>query len=693
MTPHAEYPRPDFERSQQWVNLNGIWDFVADSDNVGLENAWYQNGTVEWAHQIVVPYPWESKTSQVYQEWLGLGWYRINLERPANWTNLRTILNFGAVHYTCMAWLNGHKLGEHTGGYLPFSFDITDDLAEGRGELIVRVEAPLDKRSIPHGKQRSIPADDYDGCAFTASSGIWQTVWLEGRPATYIASLKLRPTPELNAIEVQGIVEGPNLAKANLSLELAGQKGLELPIQGEASFSLILRIDNPQVWSPGNPHLYTIIAKLDSPDGEDRVESYTGLRKFEVRGERFYLNGQQLYIRSALDQGFWPEGIYTAPDDAALRKDVELALRAGYNLIRKHIKLENPRWLYWADKLGLLVWEEPPCIGRYSVEAIKTFEAQLVPMVARDGNHPSIIIWGIYNEEWGLDWLSGEDEEKQNAVENAYNLLSSADTTRPIIDDSGWWHVKTDILDWHYYNSDMQKWQAVTAALASDRASWFGHGLSDTNWYETQLSIKGKDHAGLPIINSEYGGGSSDKEQNWLFRWQTQDIRRYRAFSGYTYTELYDVEHEVVGIYTADRQLKDWGYDPATINAATLIIFDITSHKPGLDLIISDKVLKVPVQISHHGATALKGTLFWGWKQMEEPAGSKEVIVNSFEVSEPLELSCLYPEGVEEAGPKQFFVWLSDRHEMVVTCNFLDIEIASGELKSEHRESLLGARE
>lgn len=679
MIPHSEYPRPDFERSEHWINLNGIWDFAADSANVGLEQAWYQNGAVDWPHQIVVPYPWESKTSRINQEWLGIGWYRLKLERPANWANLRTILNFGAVHYSCTAWLNGQKLGEHTGGYLPFSFDISGALAEGRGELIVRVEAPLDKRSIPHGKQRSIPADDYDDCAFTASSGIWQTVWLEGRPATYIASLKLRPTPELNAIEVQGTLAGPNLAKANLSLELVGQTGLELAIQGEASFSLTLPIENPRLWSPDNPHLYTIAAKLNSPDGEDRVQSYTGLRKIEVRGERLYLNGQQLYIRSALDQGFWPEGIYTAPDDAALRKDVELALRAGYNLIRKHIKLENPRWLYWADKLGLLVWEEPPCTGRFSAGAVEAFEAQLAPMVARDGNHPSIIIWGIYNEEWGLDWLSGEDEARQKAVENAYNRLAAADATRPIIDDSGWWHVKTDILDWHYYDGDMRKWQAVTAALAQDRTNWFGHQLSNTNWYETRLSVKGKDHAGLPLINSEYGGGSSDLEQNWLFRWQTQDIRRYAAFSGYTYTELYDVEHEVVGIYTADRQLKDWGYDPASINAETLIIFDITPLKPGLDLIISglDRGLKVPVQISHLGATALKGTLLWGWEQTEKPAGSQAVVVNSFEISRPIELNCPYPAGVEKAGPKRFFAWFTDCNQKLISCNFLDVEIAS----------------
>lgn len=676
MTPHPEYPRPDFDRSQQWLNLNGEWDFKADPENAGLENGWFQAAATGWSKKIVVPFPWEAKSSRINQEWLEVGWYHRSLEQPAHWNDLRTVLNFGAVHYFCTVWLNGNKVGEHSGGYLPFSFDITGELAQGPAELVIRVEAPLDKRFIPHGKQRSIPVDDYDGCAFTASSGIWQTVWLEGRPSTFIASLKLQPTPELNAFEVQGVLEGPNLAKANLSLEVEGQEGQELIIQGETNFSAILKIENPQLWSPSHPHLYTIVAKLKSPDGEDTVQNYSGLRKIEVRGDRIYLNGQQLYIRAALDQGFWPDGIHTAPDDAALRKDVELALQAGFNTIRKHIKLENPRWLYWADKLGLLVWEEPPCIGRYSKEAIELFEAQLAPMVARDGNHPCIIIWGIYNEEWGLDWLSGEDEERQLAVENAYNLLKAADATRPIVDDSGWWHVKTDILDWHYYDMDMEKWQAVTAALAGDRTSWFGHGISDTEWYETQLSVKGKDHQGLPLINGEYGGGTSDKEQNWLFRWQTQDLRRHTAFSGYTYTELYDVEYEVVGIYTAERQLKDWGYEPAIINADTIIIFDLTPHQPGLDLVVQDEAIKVSVQISHYALTPLKGKLMWGWKRGVQPTGSRQIEVGSFEITAPIELISPLPEKNESPGEGKFFVWLASENNPEMAYGFLDVALA-----------------
>ncbi|MBN9390342.1 MAG: glycoside hydrolase family 2 [Chloroflexi bacterium] len=675
MIPHPEYPRPDFDRSRQWLNLNGEWDFKADPDNVGLQESWFQAGTTDWSQKIVVPFPWESKASQVNQEWLLVGWYHRTLERPADWKNLRTILNFGAVYYACTVWLNGHKVGEHTGGYLPFSFDVTGELADGPAELVVRVETVLDKSFIPHGKQRSIPADDYDGCAFTPSTGIWQTVWLEARPATYIASLKLRPNADLNAVEVQGTLEGPSLAVAKLSLAVEGQAAQEISIEGQTSFSTVLKIENPRLWSPADPYLYDVVVNLASPDGADSVRTYTGLRKIEVRGEFIFLNDQRIYVRAALDQGFWPEGIYSAPDDAALRKDVELALEAGFNMIRKHIKFENPRWLYWADKFGLLVWEEPPCFSRYSREGVELFESQLAPMVARDGNHPSIVIWGIYNEEWGLDWKSNEDEERQLAVEHAYDLLVSLDSTRPIVDDSGWWHVKTDILDWHYYDGDMEKWKAISRALATDRDSWFGHQLSDTLYSQTRLTVEGREHPSIPIINGEYGGGFLPKEQEWLFRWQTQDLRRHAAFQGYTYTELYDVEYEVVGIYTVDRQLKGWGYEPAIINADTVIIFDLTPQNPGLDLVVQDKELKVSVQVSHYGSTTLKGQLLWGWQRGENPSGSQDIEVGAFEISPLIELTSPVPEG-ENSRVERFYVWIATEGNPEVACGFMEAELA-----------------
>ncbi len=527
-----DYPRPDFNRSHRWLSLNGEWDFAPDPDNVGREAGWQQPEYVSWSQQIQVPFAWESSASGIEQEWLPIGWYRRMIQRPFEWANEQSILHIGATHYTCQVWLNDRWVGEHVGGYLPFSFNLTDALDEnGQGEVIIRVEAPVDKRFIPHGKQRNRPSDGYNDCAFTATSGIWQSVWLEGRPATYIEHIHLRPTEDLSGISVQITLNGPHVVGATLSLYTQGQDIQMLSVHDEMVVTTTIPLHAPQLWTPESPYLYTVVVQLESTDGKDRVESYTGLRTIEVQGTHLLLNGQQLYLRGVLDQGYWPGSGYTAPDDDALRRDVELTLEAGFTFVRKHIKLEDPRWLYWADMLGLLVWAEPPCVGCYSQKSIALFESRLAPMVARDENHPSIILWGIYNEEWGLDWRSAQDAEKQEAMKRAYMLLSAVDKSRPIIDNSGWSHVKTDVLDWHYYETDIRRWNDVTAALVTDAKTPFRHQLGADHWYVTHLSVAGYDHSGIPLLNGEYGNGSSESERGWYLRWQTQELHRYAAIT------------------------------------------------------------------------------------------------------------------------------------------------------------------
>jgi hypothetical protein len=652
------YPRPDFDRSHCWLSLNGAWNFRADPHGRGLEEHWERDAQSVWPEHIQVPFAWETPLSGVARAWLPVGWYRRSFVRPSAWTEARTILHFGAVHYHCRVWVNGQWVGEHTGGYLPFSFDITDTLKNGEGELVVCVEAPLDKLAIPHGKQRSRPGDDYDSCSFTASSGIWQSVWLEGRPATFIEQIHLRPRADLAALQAVVTLNGPHLAGATLALQLEGEAEQIIPVEGRRTLAITLPIASPQLWSPRHPHLYTVLARLAGADGEDRVRSYTGLRTMEVQGTRILLNGERIYVRGALDQGYWPESGYTAPDDDALRLDIELALQAGYNLIRKHIKLEDPRWLYWADRLGLLVWAEPPCVGRYSPEAIARFEAQLAPMVARDGNHPSIILWGIYNEEWGLDWRVAQDAGKREAVRRAYDHLASLDRSRPIIDNSGWNHVKTDILDWHYYDNDIRRWNQVTTALAHDSSTWFGHQLAPDKWYETQLSVPESSHpqTHLPLLNGEYGGGDSEIERGWHLRWQTQVLRRQDTVSGYIYTELYDVEHERCGIYTAERRPKDLGCNPADVNAETVIIFDLIPERPGLDYRIQDRALDVSVLISHQGAQPLRGRLTWSWEGETTPPTSQEMEIAPFTVTQALQLHHILPVDRQEGRLEVRFI-------------------------------------
>lgn len=671
MPPSAVYPRPDFDRSHTWLSLNGQWDFAPDPDDAGLQANWHLPGAARWPLRIRVPFPWEAPASGVGQQWLPVGWYRRVIQHPEAWEGLRTILNIGAAYYRCSVWVNGRLMGEHTGGYLPFQIDVTDALERGQGELILRVEAPVDKRFNPHGKQRSRPPDDFDDCAFTPSSGLWQSVWLEGRPATYIERLCLRPTEGLDGITATATIGGPQENGARLTLSIEGQAAVSIKTQDAAEITL--PVTDPQLWSPRHPYLYTVAARLESADGIDVVKTYTGLRKVEVRGDRLYLNGERLYIRGALDQGFWPETIYAAPDDDALRKDVELALAAGYNLVRKHLKLEDPRWLYWADRLGLLVWAEPPCVGRFTPESIAAFEAQLEPMVARDGNHPCIVIWGLYNEEWGLDWRVAEDPERQQAVERAYDRLAACDRTRPIVDNSGWWHVKTDVVDWHYYDTDMRTWAEVTRALSRDRQAWFGHRLSTSRWYETQLSVPGRDHHGAPLLNGEYGGGDANN-QGWLFRWQTLDLRRHAGFSGYIYTELYDVEYEQAGLYTAARTPKDLGCEPAAINAETVLIFDLTPARPGLDCLVENETLSFGVRISHHGYGSIKAMMSWGWDENAAPLGSAPVQATPFEVTSPIQVRVSWPDGQTRA---RLHVWLRDGDGWRLAYGFLDVGTAN----------------
>jgi beta-galactosidase/beta-glucuronidase len=645
MSIFIDHPRPDFARPENWHSLNGPWAFKPDPENQGLAQRWFDPGAVAFDRTIRVPFAWETPASGIQLEWMPIGWYRLSITRPGGWEGLRTVLHVGAAHYHCQAWLNGEWLGEHFGGYLPFELDLSEHLADGQGVLVLRVEAPVDKRFIPHGKQRSHPPDDYNDCAFTASSGIWQPVWLEARPATYLEGIVLRPDTELTGFTARVSLRGSGLDHATLRILVDGEDPLSLEVGGKMEMPVDLPLSKPHLWQPADPHLYAVDLELESRDGIDRVTSYTGLRAFTIRDGRFYLNGERIYLRGALDQGYWPHTGYTAPDDTALRRDVELAQSAGYNLIRKHIKLEDPRWLYWADRLGLLVWEEPPCVGRYSPQALSAFEAQFAPMVARDGNHPSIILWGIYNEEWGLDWRLAEHPDMPTDVARAYDRLAALDHSRPILDNSGWWHVKTDVVDWHYYDEDMRSWMQVSAALAADPHAWFGHRLSDTRWYETQFWVPGCEVPNLPLMNGEYGGGSPHN-QGWLFRWQTQDLRRHAALNGYIYTEFYDVEHEKVGIYTADRQLKALGCDPATLNAETVILFDLIPESPEADMVVGESEFQLDVLLSHHGSQPVRGQLVWGWTD-EHWEGAAWVEVKPFEHSQPLPIVAHLPEGTQ----------------------------------------------
>ncbi len=629
-SPRSEYPRPDFDRSHAWQSLNGDWDFAPDPQRTG-ESRGLTEGLGVWPEQIVVPFAWETPASGIGRTWLQRGWYRRAIDVPAEWSGLRTVLHFGAVYHAATVWLNGVELGSHEGGYLPFEFDVTDALRDGRGVLVVRVDAPADKTEVPHGKQRSIPADPYDVCSFTPSSGIWQPVWLEARPATYVEGVRLRPTERLDGVVVDVDVAGPNAAASVLRVSVGVRDTIVDADAGQQRVEVA--IDDPQLWSPASPHLYDVHVELSSADGTDRVRTYTGLRRIEARDGRLWLNGEPLYVRGVLDQGYWPRAGITAPSDDAFVADLELAKELGYNLVRKHVKLEDPRFLYHADRIGMLVWAEPACPGVFTADAIVAFEAELVPMVERDGNHPSVVIWGLYNEEWGLDWDLPTDPAKQAAVRNAVRMLKNADPTRPVVDNSGWTHVETDIADWHLYDDRPDGWAARLRSLWADGDDRFPVRLSPSRWrwqqrrateagtapYPTQvdkllMAAGGPIPDDLPNLNSEYGGGGTSLERGWNRRWQTQELRRYDRLAGYVYTELYDIEHETAGVVDFERSRKDDGGDSGVANAPTVFVVDVDPQAPGIDVLTDDRAVEIPVRISLHGAAicVLDVRSFWG---------------------------------------------------------------------------------
>lgn len=677
--PRPEYPRPDRDRSHRWLSLNGQWD---------LQRA-------DGSSPITVPFAWETLASGVTRTWLEHATYRRTVTVPADWAGARVVLCFGAVHHRARVLLDDVEVGTHVGGYESFELDVTHAVTPGvESVLVVEVDAPADKRQIPHGKQRSIPRDDYDGVSFTPTSGIWQTVWLEARGRTYVSEVQLRGD-SLTGFDLAGALVGDAPAGAVVRATVVGAstagEQVTLVADGAGRFAGRLELAAPVLWAPAEPHLYEVelvVAGVNGVDGEpgegaasgDRLVVTGGLRRIEVRGEQLVLNGERLYVRGVLDQGYWPETGLTAPSDAALLRDLEVARRAGYNLVRKHIKLEEPRWLHYADRMGMLVWAEPPGPSRFTPESAAAFEAQLAPMVERDGNHPSIVVWGLYNEEWGLDWDISASPERAAAAAHAYDAMRALDATRPIVENSGWSHVRTDLVDWHYYDEDPAAWARNVADLAEGTREDFPVKLGPDFVVDKSL-YGGEEHprTGVPILNSEYGAGFTSLERAWSMRWQTQELRRHDRFAGYVYTELSDVEHEMAGFVDADRRPKDMGgLDPADVNADTVIVLDVIPLHAGADILFPTSAFGLGVHVSHHGSAPLAVRVRAAWVPAGTPFGggaaaalveSEPVKVEPFELSPGVVLEVPPPGGGAAA---RLHVWLVDEAGETVARTFVD---------------------
>lgn len=553
--PRPEHPNPQLERAD-WENLNGEWEFEIDKSNSGMDRRLYLQEHL--SGRITVPFCPESRLSGVGEtDFLNSVWYKRTI--TVRDKTRRVLLHIGACDYLTHLFVNGNYVGHHKGGYTAFSFDITDFVSEGENTLVIHAQDDNRTGLQPRGKQSAIYHSC--GCDYTRTTGIWQTVWLEYRPQAHIESLRYYPEAADSRLTIHAKLKGSETLTA-----VAYYEGREM---GRASVRplgdlavLTLDLAEAHLWEPGHGRLYD----LELTYGEDRVKSYFGLRNVCLDGYAFRINGKSIFQRTVLDQGFYPEGIYTAPTDADLQKDIRLSMDAGFNGARLHEKVFEPRFLYHCDKMGYLVWGEYGNWGldHTQLHSLPTFLREWEEAVERDFNHPAIIGWCPFNETWDRDGRQQIDE----VLEMTYRTTKQIDTTRPCIDTSGGFHVLTDVFDSHDYTQNPEELREHLQGYMENNSSAFRPNPR-------------RPYGGEAIMVSEYGGIQWDVEkdiESWGYgnapKTPEEFLERYRALTeailacprvfGFCYTQLYDVEQEKNGLYTYDRQEK---FDPALFHA------------------------------------------------------------------------------------------------------------------------------
>ena len=559
MIPRNEYPRPQLVRSD-WLNLNGEWEFEIDNAKSGEAREFFKRNSLEGT--INVPFCPESKLSGVeHKDFMNCVWYRKEFEIPSNWKDKKILLHFGAVDYHAVVYLNGEKIGEHYGGYTPFVFDITNNVKDGVNYVTLCVYDDVRSGNQPAGKQ-SERYNSY-GCLYTRTTGIWQTVWLECVGNCYVNSINFISDIDAPSVYVKcglsGDFDGCTI-KAEALWEGKKVGGAKCGVS--ANFAeLCIALSEKHLWDVGKGNLYDLRLTIEK-DGQiiDDIKSYFGLRTVCLKGRAFMINGRSVFGRWVLDQGYYPDGIYTAPTDEALKNDIIYSMQLGFNGARLHEKVFEPRYLYWADKLGYLCWGEYPDWGlnRSKVSSIENVLPEWIESVNRDMSHPSIIGWCPFNETWGIT------ENNQNLIRMAYRATKAIDPTRPVIDTSGGIHVETDIYDFHDYEQDVE---IFTENYAKMTEGYVGDAVCK---YLKKEHIAKYDGVS-PAFVSEYGGAKlSDEKDSWGYGTddlnEEQFIQRYKELTesllnnpnmmGFCYTQLYDVEQEVNGLMTYDRKFK-----------------------------------------------------------------------------------------------------------------------------------------
>lgn len=561
MIPRHEHPNPQFERAD-WINLNGEWEYEQDAGVSGIARGLYEKAHLDG--KITVPFCPESKLSGIGdRDFKNCVWYRRDIEIPDAWKEGRVLLHFGAVDHTSHIYLNGKEVFTHIGGYSSFAVDITDSLTDGINSLCV---CAIDDDRNPmygHGKQ-SRKYESYR-CYYTRVTGIWQTVWLEYVPTAYIKSVKL--IPDINnctlTLSAQLCGGGTLVADAYYEGKKVGTLSLNAPNGGYVTGTVAL--SELHLWEIGAGRLYDL--KLTY--GEDKVSSYFGMRSVMMDGYKFLLNGKSVYQRLVLDQGFYPDGIYTAPSDEALKNDIQISIDAGFNGARLHEKVFEPRFLYHCDRMGYIVWGEYGNWGmdHSDVRVIPPFAAEWAEVLERDFNHPAIIGWCPLNETWDYKTERAQNNE---VLRSLYRQTKTTDPTRPCIDTSGNYHVETDIFDLHDYIQDPAEFAELYRLETPEEML----EVYSQKHIRQMLRQKGVYIKGQPVFISEYGGIKWDVNSGIDAAWgygtgpktEEEFIERYRGLTdllldnpymcGFCYTQLYDVEQEVNGLYTYGRQPK-----------------------------------------------------------------------------------------------------------------------------------------
>ncbi|GGD65730.1 glycoside hydrolase family 2 protein [Paenibacillus nasutitermitis] len=694
LLPRPEFPRPDWERSD-WNNLNGEWSFQFDSQDQGRSEQWFSADARAFDSIITVPFSWASPLSGIGSSEKGIAWYRRQISWQPAVAAANVFLRFGAVDYACEVWVNGIAVGSHTGGYGNFEFDVTSVWNyEGDNLIAVRTE-DFEHDYQARGKQ-----------GYGEIRGIWQPVWLESRPGSFIRSTRFNTAID-GTVSTRSLISAAQAGQATLEFSFGdgavSHKETLTLAEGDNTVEITFKVGDPQLWSPESPYLYEGHISLDSGSGEDRVSSYFGIREIstalaEDRSYRWItLNGKPVYLNGTLDQSFHPTGYFTYPTDQEMHDEIYLMKKLGLNFVRIHIKPEEPRKLYWADMLGILVMEDMPCFwGEPGEQARASYESEAREIMERDYNHPSIFSWVMYNETWGLKTNSSESSltsqegaannylpDTQEWVRRMYHWAKDQDPTRIIEDNSpcNYDHVESDINTWHFYINGYEQLQEHV-----------NHVVENTYAGSSFNYIGGNTQSDAPLMNSECGnvwgieGGAGDSDLSWHYRYMMNEFRRHDKMCGFVFTEFRDVINEFNGYYRLDGSDKQFGYEwyvpgmsLADLHSPDFIVIDA----PPCETVKSGQQLSVKLSGSsfsdrYHGQSL---TLQWElWHdnlgiRMTSDSGSASIEWNGYGVKPLLPLAVTMPAFDALAV---LAIRLLAPDGTIITRNFITFDVRSG---------------